>query len=278
MAEAARQLGLTHGAIAQQIRALEKELGVGLVERAGRTIHLTEKANVLLQPVALALEQVDGIRRLAKSDQLAGELRLGAGNSALISVVPTILEQLVKEQPLLNVYIHPGHSQEFYPKIEQQQLDAAIAMEAPYELPKSLGWQLLREEPFVLAVHKRHAEKNPHQLLRSQPYIRFERGNWGARSPDNYLRRVGITPNDRFELNAIEAIGVMVSKDLGVALLPRSTNKFLARLDIVGIPLPEPCEPRRFGLIWSRASPRLSLIKAFTKTAIREYGRFDEAQ
>ena len=48
MAEAARRLGLTHGAVAQQIRKLEQELGVPLVARAGRTVHLTAKATELI--------------------------------------------------------------------------------------------------------------------------------------------------------------------------------------------------------------------------------------
>ena len=90
---------------------------------------------------------------------------------------------------------------------------------------------------------------------------------------DDYLRRVGITPRDRFELNAIESIAVMVSRDLGVAILPRSTNGVIERLGLATLELPAPCEPRRFGLIWSRGSPRLALIEAFRATAVVQYAR-----
>ncbi|MFP3758957.1 hypothetical protein SB751_34305, partial [Cupriavidus sp. SIMBA_020] len=41
------------------------------------------------------------------------------------------------------------------------------------------------------------------------------------------------TPRERFELNAIESIAVMVSRDLGVAILPRSTNGAIERLGLL---------------------------------------------
>ncbi|HEY0296162.1 MAG TPA: LysR family transcriptional regulator [Bordetella sp.] len=274
MAEAARRLGLTHGAVAQQIRVLEKDLGADLVARAGRTVHLTEKGAELLGHFDQMLEQVEKIRYMAKSNELMGELRLGAGMTALTTVVPRILERLVKQDLLINVDIQPGHSVSFYPEIEAGRLDIAIALEAPYELPKSQSWHLLREEPYVLVAAARHAGKDPHRLLATQPLIRYSLSDWGGRHADEYLHRANIQPNVRFELNAIESIAVMISRDLGVAILPVSTSGAIRRLKLATIPLPRPCEPRRVGLIWQRASPRASLIKVFLDAAVVEYKRY----
>jgi DNA-binding transcriptional LysR family regulator len=255
------------------VRKLEQELGVPLVARAGRTVHLTAKAIELIGPMREVLERIEKIRYLARSDEMMGELRLGAGNTALNSMVPAILEHLVSRHPLINVEIQPGHSVRFYPAIESGELDAAIALQAPYPLSKSLGWQLLREEPYVLAAAPRHAGRHPHSLLTTEPFIRYQRSDWGGSHVDDYLRRVGITPRERFELNAIESIAVMVSRDLGVAILPQSTNGAIERLGLLALPLPEHCEPRRFGLIWSRVSPRLALIRAFRDIAVVEYAK-----
>jgi DNA-binding transcriptional LysR family regulator len=271
MAEAGRRLGLTHGAVAQQIRVLEKELGATLVARAGRTVHITEKGVELLSHFDRVLQQIDNIRYVAKSSGLMGELRLGAGSTALNTVVPSILERLIKQGLLINVDIQPGHSTHFYSAIEAGELDAAIALEAPYPLPKSLGWQLLREEPYVLVAAASHAGEDPHRLLATQPMIRYRVSDWGGRHADDYLRRAGIEPRVRFELNAIETIAVMVSRDLGVAILPLATSGFIERLNLTSMPLPLPCETRRFGLVWQRASPRSSLIKAFLEAAVSEY-------
>jgi DNA-binding transcriptional LysR family regulator len=276
MAAAARRLGLTHGAVAQQIRVLEMELGTALIARAGRTVHLTEKAAQLLEPVEDVLEHIERLRYLARSSETVGELRLGAGHTALNTTVPSILEQLIKRHPGISVDIHPGHSAQFYPQIESGELDAAIALEAPYSLPKSLAWQLLREEPHVLAAPLDLAGHDAHTLLATQPFIRYTRSDWGGRPADEYLRRVGIRPRERFELNAIESIAVMVSRGLGVAILPLSTSGVMARLNILTLPLPAPCEPRRFGLTWSRGSSRVSVIQAFLAIAVAEYAGLDE--
>jgi molybdate transport repressor ModE-like protein len=275
MAAAARRLGLTHGAVAQQLRVLEKELGAPLVSRAGRTVHITEKAARLLEPVEQVLEQIERLRYLARSSEAVGELRLGAGHTALNTTIPSILEQLVKRHPGINVDIRPGHSAQLYPAIENGELDAAIALEAPFPLPKSLAWHLLREEPHVLAVPPDLGGQDAHTLLATQPFIRYTRSDWGGRHADEYLRRAGIRPRERFELNAIESIAVMVSRRLGVAILPLSTSSATARLNILTLPLPGHCEPRRFGLIWSRGSPRISVIQAFLAIAAAEYARLD---
>ena len=273
MAETARRLGLTHGAVAQQLRVLEQELGTPLVARAGRTVHVTAKGAELLEHFEQVVQGVDRIRQVARASELMGELRLGAGSTALNTVVPGILERLIKQGLLINVDIQPGHSVHFYPAIEAGRMDAAIALQAPYPLPKSLGWQLLREEPYVLVAAGRHAGKGPHELLATQPLIRYRVTDWGGRHADDYLRRAGIRPTVRFELNAIESIAIMVSRDLGVAILPQATTGAIARLGLASLPLPLPCEPRRFGLVWNRASPRAALIKAFLEAAIVEYRR-----
>lgn len=49
------------------------------------------------------------------------------------------------------------------------------------------------------------------------------------------------------------------------------TNGAIERLGLLALPLPGPCEPRRFGLIWSRGSPRLALVRAFRDIAVVEY-------
>lgn len=273
MAEAARRLGLTHGAVAQQIRVLEADWGVPLVARAGRTVHLTDRAEQLLIPVREALERVDRIRQLARTDDITGELRLGAGQTALNSVVPVILKMLLARYPRVRVDLRPGHSSDFYPAIERGDLDAAIALEAPYTLPKRLGWQLLREEPHVLVAAAHHAGQDPHALLRTLPFIRYDRAHWGGRQIEDYLQRCGIPVQERFELNAIESIAAMASQDLGVAILPMSTNGVIERLGLATLSLPLPCAPRRFGLIWSRASPRQVLIDVVRDAAAREYAR-----
>lgn len=272
MAEAARRLHLTPAAVAQQIRALERELGATLVKRVGRTVSPTEAGGRIAQRARDLLAQAVELRAAAHDDLLAGDLRLGAGPNALLGMVPDVLAALVQRYPGINVFVQPGYSIDMYPSVQQGELDAAIVMQSPQPLPKTLQWQLLRVEPLVLLAPARMAGADPHALLRSEPLIRYDRGQWGGRHADQYLQRAGIQPRERFELNALGAIAVMVDRGLGVSLVPDWIRPWPEGLQLVRIPLPLPSEPRRMGLIWSRASQRLRLVEAFRDEAVRRFG------
>ena len=260
MAAAARVLNITPAAVAQQIRTLERELGAPLIARAGRTVSLTEEGSRILQRARDLLRDVADMRSVANDSEVSGELRLGACPTALAGMLPDILARMVDAFPQINVYIRPGYSAELYRAVETGELDAALVLQAPYNLPKTCDWQLLREEPLVMIAPARLAGRDPHDLLRSEPLIRYDRNQWGGRAADDYLHRAGIVPHERFELNGLNAIAVMVDRGLGVSLVPDWARPWPEGLDLVRMPLPLPSEPRRIGMVWSRSSVRIRLV------------------
>jgi len=262
MAAAARMLHITPAAVAQQIRTLERELGAPLIARAGRTVSVTAEGARILQRARDLLRDVSDLRSVANESGMAGELRLGACPTALAGLVPDILARMVAKFPEINVFIRPGYSADLYGAVEAGDLDAAMVLQAPFSLPKTCDWQLLREEPMVVLAPARLAARDPHDLLRDEPLIRYDRHEWGGRQADEYLRRVGIVPRERFELNALNAIAVMVDRGLGVSLVPDWARPWPEGLAVAALPLPEPCEPRRIGMVWSRSSVRIRQVNA----------------
>lgn len=260
MAAAARVLNITPAAVAQQIRTLERELGAPLIARAGRTVSLTEEGSRILQRARDLLRDVADMRSVANDSEVSGELRLGACPTALAGMLPDILARMVDKFPQINVYIRPGYSAELYRAVETGELDAALVLQAPYNLPKTCDWQLLREEPLVMIAPARMAGRDPHDLLREEPLIRYDRNQWGGRVADDYLRRAGIVPRERFELNGLNAIAVMVDRGLGVSLVPDWARPWPEGLNLVRIPLPLASEPRRIGMVWSRSTVRIRLV------------------
>ena len=271
MAEAARRLNVTHGAVAQQIRTLEGWLRTPLVHRAGKTVHLTHAGHRILETSQKILDDIGLLPALANADEIRGELRLGAGNTVQHGWLPEILSRLAQRYPALQVRVHTGLSDDFYTSVENGALDAAIALEPGYALPKTIGWRQLSEEPFFLLAAARHAGQDAHALLRREPFIRYDRHSWVGRQVDSYLKRVGIAPRERFELASTESIALLVHKGLGVAIVPHAWHQWEGSIEAVGLPLPEPCEPRRFGLLWSRASPRLQLVEVLLEAAVQVY-------
>jgi DNA-binding transcriptional LysR family regulator len=267
MAAAARLLNITPAAVAQQIRTLERQIGQALIARAGRTVSVTEAGARILERARDLLRDAADLKAVANDEGVAGELRLGAGTTALTGVLPDILVRTVARFPQISVFIKPGYSADLYRAVEKGELDAAVVLEAPFTLHKSCGWLLLREEPLVVLAPQSLAGRDPHELLATQPLVRYDRNQWGGRKADEYLRMVGITPRERFELNALNAIAVMVDRGLGVSLVPDWARPWPEGLNLVRIPLPHASEPRRIGIVWSRASVRIRLVNAFVEEA-----------
>lgn len=262
MAAAARFLNITPAAVAQQVRTLERELGVALIARAGRTVSVTEEGSRILQRARDLLRDVADLRSVANDRSVSGELRLGACPTGLAGLLPDVLARMVSKFPQINVFIKPGYSAELYGDVERGELDAAIVLQAPFVLPKTCRWEVLREEPLVVLAREDMAHRHPHELLANEPLIRYDRHQWGGRQADEYLRRHGIVPRERFELNALNAIAVMVDRGLGVSLVPDWAQPWPQGVRVARLPLPEACVPRRMGMVWSSVTVRSRLVAA----------------
>jgi DNA-binding transcriptional LysR family regulator len=272
MAAAARVLNITSAAVAQQIHTLEREIGAPLIVRVGRTVRVTEQGARILQRVRGVIRDLADLRSVATEAADSGELRLGACPTALSGLLPDILARMVGKFPQINVYIRPGYSAELYTAVENLDLDAAFVLQAPYVLPKTCDWQLLREEPLIVLAPQHMAGRDAHDLLANEPLIRYDRNQWGGRQAEEYLRKVGITPRERFEVNALNAIAVMVDRGLGVSLVPDWARPWPEGLRLARIPLPEESVPRCLGIIWSRASVRLRLVTVLLQESSMQPG------
>lgn len=267
MSEAARRLDLTPAAVAQQIRVLERELNAPLLARAGRTVQPTGAGHLLVNKARALLRDVGDIKALLGSDTAGGELVVGTINTALHSLLPDILARFVKTHPGAKVFLQSGTTSTLYRAVEQGELDAAVCLYPNFTLAKTFDWTLLREEPLVLLVPSRLAGRDPHELLRTSPLIRYDRSLGGGKQADRYIRAAGIVPQERFELSSLLAIAMMVDRGLGVSLIPDIASPLLEGQRVTKIALPLPSEARRFGILWLRASARLRLIQGFVESA-----------
>jgi DNA-binding transcriptional LysR family regulator len=273
MSEAARRLELTPAAVAQQIRTLERELQAPLLARAGRTVQPTEAGHQLVQRARNLLREVSDIKVLLGSgDAAGGELLVGTINTAMHSLLPDILARFVKTHPGVKVFLQSGTTATLHRAVQQGELDAAVCLYPAYALAKTFDWSLLREEPLVLLAPSRLARRDPHELLRTSPLIRYDRNLGGGKQADRYLRAAGIVPQERFELSSLLAIAMMVDRGLGVSLVPDIASPLLEGQRVAKIALPMPSQPRRFGVLWQRASPRLRLIRGLVDSALEVTG------
>jgi len=269
IAEASRRTNLSPTALAQQIKALEKEFGTSLIVRAGRSATPTPAGYRLAASSRMVLKDVGAMRQAVASPEQTTEFRLGTINTPLQSFVPDTLLHLAKSHAGLSVFIKTGHAGPLLDDVQEGELDAAIIPHPQFELPKSLKWEVLTVEPLVLLVAARLAKGDPHELLAREPYIYYDRQYWGGRLAERYLKEAKIVPKERFELSSLVTIAMMVGRGLGISLVPDAMFPTPSGLRLAKLPLPLPIEPRRIGLVWRRTSPAQQIVTQMITHATR---------
>jgi DNA-binding transcriptional LysR family regulator len=264
VAEAARLLGVTPAAIAQRIKALENEIGTRLVSRAGRNVRPTEAGAAIFEQARLVVRAAADLKTLL-TKSLAGELRLGAVATAITGLLPEILTRMGQQYPDIQINIVPGLSSQLHHKVLEGDLHAALINQPSQPISKDCEWEVLREEPLIVLAPASMAHMPPHELLATQPFIRYRRNECG-RLADDYLRHIGVQPKMMFELDGLDAIALMVERGLGVSLVPdwRTAAEGLA---VARLPVPDQTFTRKIGLFWVRGSPRANLILAVFEQA-----------
>ena len=221
-AAAGMHIGLTQSAVSAQIRQLEQALGVPLFDRTGRQATLNAAG---LRALPLAKEVLETFNRMAvpvDANEYRGELKVGAITTAQTGLLPQALVRLRQAAPAVECKLIPGVSLDLLSQVDAGELDSAIIIRPPFDLPKELHVQVLRKEPFVLIVPDRLAGDNPLQLLATQPHVRYDRASFGGRLVSRFLREQKLDVQVALELDELEAIVKMVECGLGVSLIPQA--------------------------------------------------------
>ncbi|WP_432238996.1 LysR substrate-binding domain-containing protein [Herbaspirillum robiniae] len=219
IADAARAEGLTAAAVSQRIQALERELGFELLSRAGHAAKATEACIALLPRARRIVSEVALLAGDADDEGLTGTLRIGAISTALTGMLPGVLQTLTRQAPGVRPVIVPGTSRSLHQALLAGEIDAAILVRPPFELPRTLHARLLRQEELILLARRR-LRGDAAALLQAQPYIRYDPSAWGGRPAQRYLDDQGLRPTLLCDLDALETIAMLVADGVGVSLVP----------------------------------------------------------
>lgn len=264
IADAARRLDLAPTTIAQQLRALDADLGVPLLTRAGRTVKPTVAGARIVDNARELLRGVRDLRSAASNTGLpAGPLRLGATPTALMGLLPPLMRSWMIAHPAIQIYIEPGTSSVLLERVMGGSLDAAIVVHPAFDLPKTCSWSLIREESIILLTPSQLRVTNPLLVAAREPFIQYDRNVVAGKMAHDYLRRHGIRPKVQFELDGIEHIAGLVAEGFGVSVLPDWPTIGSRDARVRRWPLPGPCPSRQVGMVWLRTSVRSSLVEAF---------------
>ena len=223
---AAQRLCIAQPALSQQIKKLEKELGVQLFERSSRRVRLTPEGSQLLEYARRTLRDADALTHLAEkvSRGQAGLLRLGAVSAATFTFLPLVLRNFVKSSDGVDVSLHVMDTPQQVEAMLEDRLDVGLVR--PWVHNDLISVEELYHERMLLAVSSDHRLAKRKQVwmreFAQDPFVTYPRER-GAGYYDlvvDICRSAGFYPNIRQELDEVYTISAMVAAGLGVAILP----------------------------------------------------------
>jgi len=247
------RLGLTQAAVSGHIKRLEERLGQPLFDRTGRSATLNDAGRRTLEKAQAIVGMFDALTEPDDAETL-GQLRIGAIASAQSTLLARALVPFRERFPGHHVHIVPGISLNLLDQMDMGELDIAVLIKPSYGLPREFIWQPLLQEPYALAVPAEVEGDDWISLLQEQPFIRYERGSFGGRQVDRFLRSHKLTVRDAIEIDDLPAMLALVAKGLGVALLPLTEASLPLPTSVRALPLTGQALFREIGMLRSARS------------------------
>jgi DNA-binding transcriptional LysR family regulator len=235
VAATAQAQHLTGPAVSQQLAALEKEAGLPLLAKQGRTLRLTpagqvlvEHAEVILGSLAAAEAAMAGLR-----DGGRGVVRVAVFPSAARVLLPAAWRLLSEDPgPLLELRVAEHEPEAATAALRRREADIAVVHAytlLPRDLPPGCESSLLLEEPVQFAISGRGADE--HRLRPGDPVrlADFAAGNWLLPGPDTSCHELilracgaaGFVPHAVAVASDFSVLTALAGAGAGVALVPR---------------------------------------------------------
>lgn len=228
---AAQQLHLSQPALSAQIKALEDDLGVKLLERNRRMVRLTPAGETLLADAAELLQQIakteQRVSRISSGD--AGHLRIGFVASATAEIVPAIVLAFRKRYPDVSLELKNMPTVQQVDALRSGAIDAGF-VRMPLE-EDGLAVSVVHREPFAIVLSKNHVLAREKDLsvrqLAQEPFVAYGR-RWAPSFYESWTgicRRAGFSPSVVQETGEMDTALALVAAGLGVAILPEGMAK-----------------------------------------------------
>jgi LysR family hydrogen peroxide-inducible transcriptional activator len=270
---AAHACAVTQPALSMQIRGLEQDLGVVLVERRHGDVTLTETGLALARRAETVLAGAHDLVDFARlgSRPLAGGLALGIIPTLAPYVLPKVLPALQKQYPDLRVELRETQTKVLVDELIRGSLD--VLMLALPVLEVEVATAALFDDPFLLAVPK--DDRRPAGTIVSADdidlarLILLEEGHCLRNQALAFC--AGDRRDNSFGLGATSLATVlqMVANGYGITLLPQVAVEVEARDPRVKLLRFAPPTPSRtIGLAWRPTSPRKSDFVALGRLVV----------
>jgi DNA-binding transcriptional LysR family regulator len=246
--KAAEIAGLTQSAITRQMQGVENSLGIQLLERTTRSVHVTPAGEFLYRESARLLGDVEqSLNHLAQ--EFAGarkEIRVDVSRTIGLAYLPGFFHANLRHLPQIGYRVTCQSSSEILAALEAHEQDIGVLC-PPTRLPKTLSVTHRFEDAFTLVAPTTLSSelqsitkaKGRVEWLKKQNWLLIdERSNTG-RQLRSWMQRQGWRIEPMMQLDSFDLIINLVSLGMGISFVPiRALALYNQRRKLVRLPMP----------------------------------------
>ncbi|TPE48960.1 LysR family transcriptional regulator [Amaricoccus solimangrovi] len=275
---AAERLHIAQPPLSRQIQALEREIGVRLIERGARPVRLTEPGRLFYDQAVQALEHVEEMTEMTRRLAETARTRLGIGfvSSTLYGHLPEVIRRYRAARPEVEIAVHEMTSLEQIVALKEGRIDVGFGR-IPHGDPQ-VARVLMRNEPLRAALASSLGlGEGPFRLtaLAGLPIILYPKAPRPSYADQvlALLRARGLRPPVVHEVKELQTALGLVASETGFAIVPASVER-LRRDNVTYAALDEPeaISPVIMSTRRDDPSPELALILRLIKRMYRDRG------
>jgi LysR family transcriptional regulator, transcription activator of glutamate synthase operon len=269
---AAAREHIAQPALSQQIRRLEEELALPLVERTTRHVTITAAGSLLVARARRILAEVEAARAelLAVRGMETGRVTVGTMHTMGPVDVSLILAIFHERHPGIELTVREQSSEELAEMIRDDELDLAFLSVTERVESHGLGLHQLVSEELVVLLPTAHPLAGHTGLrmteLSEEEFISYREGARLRELLVSAARAAGFEPSVKLESNESARIRRLVSRGMGVAILPRS-DADAPGAEVAVVALTDPPLSRDITLAWRQGRRHPPAVAEFLELA-----------
>ena len=266
--KAAEKCFVSQPTLSGQLKKLESEIGVQLVERTTRNVFLTPIGQEIVKKAHTILAEAASIEDLVKtySDPMSGRVNIGLIPTIAPYLLPHIVQPVKKTYPKLEIILHEVQTEVMLKQLGEGTLDAGI-LAVPLET-RGIEQIILYNEPFYVAVNNEHEFAKKSKIikedLRGETLLLLGEGHCLRGQVLEVCSYAMTKERKDFQDTSLETIRHMVSTGIGITLIPQTAifSKILNQNSpIKYIPFSKPAPARSVGLLFRKNSNRMTCFQ-----------------
>lgn len=224
--KAAKELHLTQPALSRQVKNLEEELGVILLDRKTNTTSLTTTGRLFYEDAREVLARIDQVTRRIKRQAKEEPVRVGFLPAVTADLLPLVLSRFQKAYEYAAPEFFDLMPQEILQRMRDKEIDVVILPKGLETEAPSFQWTDLLTLAPVLVMPKKHSlaklKKVSPKSLADRPLYGFSRTNYPSYIArlQSVLRPFGVTPIvENYTANGLTTLFASLEANNGLAVL-----------------------------------------------------------